>query len=93
MSSVPSNLSRFSVVRWLCELAKGRIERDIDVVADLVTKTLGCNDGNFIADTLVGFEVQGQFGVVAFDDDFGGLLDGLYIGQTRYEKMSYQWSN
>jgi hypothetical protein len=43
----------------------------------LVAKTLRGDDGDFIADALVGLEVEGEFGVVAFDDDFGRLLDGL----------------
>ena len=38
-------------------------------VADLVTKTLRSNNGDLIADTLVGLEVEGEFGVVPFDDD------------------------
>ena len=44
---------------------------------NLVAKTLRGNDGNFIADTFIGLEVEGELGVVTFDDDFGGLLDGL----------------
>lgn len=40
-------------------------------VADLVTKTLRSNDGDLIANTLVGLEVEGEFGVVPFDDDLG----------------------
>lgn len=39
------------------------------LVADLVTKTLRSNDGDLIADTLVGLEVEGEFGVVPFDND------------------------
>ncbi len=37
----------------------------------LIAKTLGGDDGDFIADSLVGFEVEGEFGVVALDDYFG----------------------
>lgn len=43
----------------------------------LVAKTLRCDDGDFIADAFVRLEVEGEFGVVPLDDDFGGLLDGL----------------
>ena len=48
----------------------------------LVAKTLGGDDGDFIADALVGLEVEGEFGVVAFDDDFGRLFDGLEESQS-----------
>jgi hypothetical protein len=47
------------------------------VTGDLVAKTLRGNDGDFIADALVGLEVECELGVVALDDDFGGLLNGL----------------
>ena len=43
----------------------------------LVAKTLRSNDGDFIADTLVGFEVKGELGVIAFNDHFCRLLDSL----------------
>jgi len=46
-------------------------------MADLVAETLGGDDGDFIADTLVGLKVEGELWVVAFDDNFGRLLDGL----------------
>ena len=45
----------------------------------LVAETLGGDDGDFIADALVGFEVEGEFWVVTFDNDLCGLLDGLII--------------
>lgn len=44
---------------------------------DLVAKTLGGDDSNLVADTLVGLEVQRKTGVVLFNKDTGGLLDGL----------------
>jgi len=47
------------------------------VPGDLVAKTLRRNDGNLIADSLVGLKVEREFGVVSLDDDFGRLLDGL----------------
>lgn len=48
----------------------------------LVAKTLRCNDGNFIADSLVGLEVQGELWVVSFDNDLCGLLNGLRSDST-----------
>ena len=48
----------------------------------LVPQPLAGNDGNLIADALVGLEVEGEFGVVALDDDLGGLLDGLRAHAT-----------
>lgn len=47
------------------------------VTGNLVAETLGGNDGDLIAKTLVGLEVQGELGVVTLNDDLGGLLDGL----------------
>jgi hypothetical protein len=43
----------------------------------LVPQPLARNDSDLIADALVGLEVEGEFGVVALDDDLGGLLDRL----------------
>ena len=48
----------------------------------LVAETLGGNDGNLIADSLVGLEIEGQLGVVTLNDDLGGLLDGLGTNAT-----------
>lgn len=45
----------------------------------LVAETLGGNDGDLIADTLVGLEVEGEAWVVALNEDLGGLLDGLFF--------------
>lgn len=50
----------------------------------LVAKTLGGNDGDLIADALVGLEVESQLGVVALDDDLGGALDGLSPDATHF---------
>lgn len=52
------------------------------VAGNLVPQTLASNDGDFIADPLVGLEVQGQLGVVTFDYNFGGFLDGLRANAT-----------
>jgi hypothetical protein len=47
------------------------------VTSNLVAETLRRNDGDLIADALVGLEVEGELGVVPLNDDLGGLLDGL----------------
>ena len=44
---------------------------------DLVAQTLRGDDGNLIAETLVGFEVEGELGVVPLDHHLSGALDGL----------------
>ena len=50
----------------------------------LVAETLGGNDGDLIADALVGLEVEGELGVVALNDDLGGPLDGLSTDATHF---------
>ena len=52
------------------------------LVADLVAKTLRSNDGDLIANTLVGLEIEGEFGVIPFDNDLGRFLDGLRANAT-----------
>jgi hypothetical protein len=44
---------------------------------NLVPQALGLDDGDLLADTLVGGEVEGEAGVVLLDDLARGLLDGL----------------
>lgn len=51
-------------------------------MAHLVAKTLGGNNSDLIADALVGLEVESELGIVALDDDLGGLLDGLFHSGT-----------
>jgi len=48
----------------------------------LVAETLGSNDCDLIADSLIGLEIEGQLGVVSLNDDLGGLLDGLGTNAT-----------
>jgi hypothetical protein len=48
----------------------------------LVTETLRGNDGDLIADSLVGLEVQGQLWVVPLNDDLGGFLHRLGTNAT-----------
>lgn len=50
----------------------------------LVAKTLGSDNGDLIADTLVGLEVEGQLGVVTLDDDLSGALDCLGTDATHF---------
>lgn len=50
----------------------------------LIAKAFGGNDCDFIANALVGLKVEGEFGVVAFDDDLCGSFDGLDV--VRYPK-------
>lgn len=50
----------------------------------LVAEALGSNNGDLIADTLVGLEVQGELGVVPLNDDLGGLLDSLGANATHF---------
>lgn len=47
------------------------------VISHLVPQPLGRNNGDLIADALVGLEVEGELRVVALDDDLGRLLDRL----------------
>lgn len=49
---------------------------------DLVAQTLRGDDGNLIAETLVGFEVEGELGVVPLDHHLGGALDGLFFSHS-----------
>ena len=48
----------------------------------LVAETLGSNDSDLIANSLVGLEVEGQLWVVTLNDDLGGLLDSLGTNAT-----------
>jgi hypothetical protein len=55
------------------------------VVADLVAQALGSNDGDLIADALVGLKVESETGVVPLNDDLGGLLDSLGTNATHFD--------
>ena len=52
---------------------------------DFVAHALGGGDGDFINDTFVGVEVEGQTGVVFLDDSTSGLLDGFGTDSLRIE--------
>lgn len=45
--------------------------------AHLVAETLGGDDGDLVAYSLVGLEIERELGVVSLDNDLGGLLDCL----------------
>ena len=48
----------------------------------LVAQPLRRNDGDLIADALVGLKIERELWVVALDDDLGRLLDGLGANAT-----------
>lgn len=50
----------------------------------LVAETLGGNDGDLIANALVGLEVEGELRVVTLNDDLGGPLNGLSTDATHF---------
>ena len=54
------------------------------VTGNLVAEALGGDDGDLIADALVGVEVRGELGVELLNDDLGGLLDGLGADATHF---------
>jgi hypothetical protein len=49
---------------------------------NLVAETLGGNDGHLVANLLVDLEVEGETGIVLFNNDSGGLLDGFSSNTT-----------
>lgn len=57
----------------------------------LVAEALGGNNGDLIADALVGLEVQGELGVVPLNDDLGGLLDSLGTNATHFDGVVGLW--
>lgn len=76
VGGVTSDLKKRLVYQY-SRSSGGSIQFD-RVDSNLVAKTLGGNDGDLIADTLVGVKVERQPGVVTLDDDLSGLLDGLF---------------
>jgi hypothetical protein len=53
----------------------------------LVAQALRGDDGDLIAQPLVGLEVERQLGVVPLNDDLGGLLDGLGANATHLDGL------
>lgn len=52
--------------------------------ADLVAETLGSDDRDFIAYSLVGLKVESEFGIITLDYHLGGLLDRLRTDSTHF---------
>lgn len=77
MGGITSNLAMYELTSRLPDVICGQKVRSY-----LVAETLGGNDGNLIAYSLVGLEVESQLGVVSLDDDLGGLLDSLGTNAT-----------
>lgn len=61
---------------WKCK-SDYKKSLNIYLPSDFVTQRFCGDNGDFFAYPLVGVEVQCQSSVVFFDDDPGGLLDGL----------------
>jgi hypothetical protein len=62
-------------------------------VTDLVAKALRGNNGNLIAETLVGLEIERQPGVVTLNDDLGRFLNSLIanrVSNNFYKKIKSQ---
>ena len=57
---------------------KGTDKARCRLETDLVAKTLRGNNSDLIANPLVGFKVECEFGVVALDNDLRGFLNGLW---------------
>lgn len=53
--------------------------------SNFVAQRFSWNDGNFLADTLIGMEVHCQSRIVFLDDDLSGLLDSLRTYTTLEE--------
>ena len=53
-----------------------------EVPSDLVSESLGRNDGDLLGDALVDVEVGGQAGVVFLDDVASSLLDSVGADTT-----------
>ena len=64
---------------------------DREILSYLVAKTLGGNNGDLIADALVGLEVESQLGVVALNDDLSGALHGLGTDATHFGGLLAGW--
>jgi hypothetical protein len=45
----------------------------------LITKSFRSNDSDFVADALIGLEIEGEFRVIPLDDHFRGFLDSLFF--------------
>ena len=82
MGGVTGDLLRRAVP--LVAILKSLHYPSLYLCAYLVPQSLAGNDGDLIADALVGLEVEGELGVVALDDDLGGLLNSLRPDATHF---------
>lgn len=57
----------------------------------LVSQPLGGDDGDLIADSLVRLEIQGESGIVFFNDLASGLLHSLGANATLQTLEDRQW--
>lgn len=57
------------------------------VAGNLVAQTLGRDLSKVVEDALVGLEVQGELGVVLFDENAGSALDGLGTDAALHERV------
>jgi hypothetical protein len=56
--------------------------------SNLVSQLLRRDDGNFFSDLLVVVEVITESGVVFFDNQFSGLLDGFSSDSSLYVELA-----
>ena len=57
--------------------------------SNLVSQTLGGDDGHLITELLVGVEVQSETGVVLFNQDPGGFFDRFCSNSTLFGDMDF----
>lgn len=57
---------------------------DLLLTSNLVSHSLGLDDGDIIDDSLVDVEILGKFSVVLLNDSSGGSLDGLGSDSTHF---------
>jgi len=63
---------------------KPKGESDLLLTSNLVSHSLGLDNGDVIDDSLVDVEILGKFSVVLLDDSSGGSLDGLGSDSTHF---------
>jgi len=74
MSGVTGNL--------LIHMSESDFSRRRPARRTLLRRRLEAMIGDFIANSLVGLEIEGQLWVVSLNDDLGGLFDGLGTNAT-----------
>jgi hypothetical protein len=68
-----------AIIRYETLVKSGR-----HLPGDLVSELLARDDGDLLADALVGVKVQSETSVVLFDEGLGRLLDGLGSNASLY---------